>query len=162
MQEQFHFSIGWKQAFGGGSRLADAGLRLQPARSAVGANSSLGSATGKLLMTTNTSAKRIRQGVFRTFACSVCDHDRKITKRSVASEVDLTFAAHLVPSFRSSCPAIAATIHELRKVGTSKSIALVPLFDLKFLDEYAACTAGTSIGGTSLALANRMSNPRLP
>jgi hypothetical protein len=38
-----------------------------------------------------------------------------------------------------------APIHERRKVmGTSKPKALVPLFDLKFLDEYVACTVGTS------------------
>jgi hypothetical protein len=49
--------------------------------------------------------------------------------------VDLTFAGHLVPTFRSSCPVAALTFHELRKVmGTSKPMTLVPLFDLKFLD----------------------------
>jgi hypothetical protein len=50
--------------------------------------------------------------------------------------VDVTFATHLVPTFRSSCPVAAPTIHELRKVmGTSNLWLLVPLFDLKFVDE---------------------------
>jgi len=35
--------------------------------------------------------------------------------------------------------------HELRKQrGTSKNMILVPLFDLKFLDELAATAVGTS------------------
>jgi len=41
----------------------------------------------------------------------------------------------LVPTFRSSCYASARTFRELRKVtGTSKSMIIVPLFYLKFLD----------------------------
>jgi hypothetical protein len=41
----------------------------------------------------------------------------------------------LAPTFRSSCHASARTFHELRKVmGTSKSMILVPLLHLKFLD----------------------------
>jgi hypothetical protein len=48
--------------------------------------------------------------------------------------VDLTFAARLVPTFRSSCPVAALTFHELQKViGTSNSMILVPAFYLKFL-----------------------------
>jgi hypothetical protein len=36
-------------------------------------------------------------------------------------------------------------LHELRKQrGTSKHMILVPLFDLKFLNEFAATGAGTS------------------
>src|SRR5262245_24900720 len=39
----------------------------------------------------------------------------------------------------------STTRHELRKQrGTSKFMILVPLFDLKFLDEFAAGGAGTS------------------
>ena len=68
--------------------------------------------------------------------------------RSTSVVLDLTFAlrtrghteanvksATLVPTFRSSCYLAAATFHELRKVmGTSKSMTLVPLFYLKFLN----------------------------
>src|SRR3954469_11019686 len=54
-------------------------------------------------------------------------------------------------SSRSSAPLskfvihCSTTRHELRKHrGTSKFMILVPLFDLKFLDEFAAGGAGTS------------------
>src|SRR5262249_47131323 len=51
----------------------------------------------------------------------------------------------LVPRFRSSCYIAATLLHELRKQrGTSKSMVLVPLFDLKFLYAFAAGGVGTS------------------
>ena len=62
--------------------------------------------------------------------------ERTATHSLGTSGVDLTFATHLVPTFRSSSPVAAPTFHELRKVvGTSKPMTLVPLFDLKFLDQ---------------------------
>src|SRR5438067_13632502 len=51
------------------------------------------------------------------------------------------------------------TRHELRKQrGTSNSMILVPLFDLKFLTEFAATAVGTSNGGTSLIGRNQAKN----
>src|SRR5271154_4872207 len=51
----------------------------------------------------------------------------------------------LVPTFRSSSYVSAPTLTNFGKVmGTSKSIILLPLFNLKFLTEFAACGAGTS------------------
>jgi hypothetical protein len=51
----------------------------------------------------------------------------------------------LVPGFPKFVIRGGTLGHELRKqTGTSKVMILVPLFDLKFLDEIAAKTAGTS------------------
>src|SRR5690242_19985684 len=41
---------------------------------------------------------------------------RGATRFRTSSGVDLTFATHLVVIFRSSCPAAASIIHELRKI----------------------------------------------
>jgi hypothetical protein len=46
-------------------------------------------------------------------------------------------------------------------MGTSKFMILVPLFDLKFLDEYPLVPQELQIGGTSRKLVRRMSNPKL-
>ena len=62
---------------------------------------------------------------------------------------------HLVPRFR-SCINGGTFLHFRKQSGTSNSITLVPLFDLKFLNERAACAVGTS---KSAALVWRVTMP---
>src|SRR5579863_10307752 len=80
-----------------------------------------------------------------------------------------SFAATLVPTFRSSCTASAPTFHELRKViGTSRLIIPVPLFHLKFLDgvrrlwrrnfKWAALMAGLALAVSAGAASAQISD----
>src|SRR4029077_12322349 len=70
------------------------------------------------------------------------------------SGVDLTFATHLVPTFRSSCPVVALTFHELRKVmGTSKQCDSSAAFRFEVPESNSPITPQElQIGGISRGL----------
>src|ERR1700722_14156030 len=79
--------------------------------------------------------------------------NRSTTAAAVSSQVVsipstnvLTSLAKLVPTFRSSYSIAAPTFYELRKVMGTKPIDSGAAFHLNFLDEFAACGAGTSNG----------------
>src|SRR5262249_30368128 len=79
---------------------------------------------------------------FRSGARRIAGVRPMITGRAPASPLK---SPTLVPGFPKFVTHGGTLLHELRKrTGTSKLMILVPLFDLKFLDEIAAGGAGTS------------------